>query len=164
MRRPPRDPGAAVITRRMWYGTAVAASVMAAGTLLVLDAGLPGGLIEGGGGIERARTMTFNTLVLYQLFDAFCVHSDTESALRALLRNHWVWIAVAASLALQGLVIHAPPLQRAFGTVAIGAGDWLVCIAVASTVVLAREGVKGWWRRADRRAAVVQELAERGSP
>jgi Ca2+-transporting ATPase len=148
MRRPPRDPAAVVITRRMWQGIAVAAPVMAAAALLVLDAQLPGGLIDGSGDVRYARTLAFNTLVLSQLCYVFCVHSDEESALRA-LRNRWLWLAAAGSLALQAAVIHVPSLQRGFGTVALDAGDWLVCVAVASTVVFAREAVKARWRRAE---------------
>ena len=33
----------------------------------------------------------------------------------------------------------------------IVAGDWLTCAAVGSIVVFAREDVKAWWRRTDRK-------------
>ncbi len=158
MRRAPRDPRAGVITARMWWSTALVATVMLAGTLFMLDAGLPGGLIEGTGTVEHGRTLAFNTLVLFQLFDAFCVHSDEESAARALFRNHWLWLAVAGGLLLQIGVIHLPSLQRAFGTAPLGMADWLSCIAVASSVVFAREAGKAWWRAVDRRTrALVRE-------
>ena len=151
MRRAPRDPRTGVITPRMWYGIALAAAVIAAGTLLTLDAGLPGGLIAGSGSVEYGRTLAFNTLVIFQLYAVFCARSDEDSVGRGLFRNAWLWLAVAAGLALQTAVIYLPGLQRAFGTVALGAGDWLLCAGVASTVVLAREAVKAWWRYADRR-------------
>ena len=51
MNQPPRPRGEGVITRRMWAGIFFVGVVMAAGTLLVLDASLPGGLIEGSGTI-----------------------------------------------------------------------------------------------------------------
>ncbi len=153
MRRAPRDPHAGVITRRMWYGIAAAAAVICSGTLLVLDAGLTGGLIEGGGRVEYARTLAFNTLVLYEFYDVFCIRSDEESAFRGLFRNAWLWLAVALGLALQAAVIYLPALQRAFGTVPLGAGDWLLCAAAASTIVFAREAGKAWWRAVDRRMA-----------
>jgi Ca2+-transporting ATPase len=38
----------------MWWGIGAAAVVIGAGTLLVLDAGLPAGLIEGSGSVEYA--------------------------------------------------------------------------------------------------------------
>ena len=154
MRRAPRDPRVGVITPRMWYGIALAAAVIGAGTLLTLDAGLRGGLIAGSGSIEYARTLAFNTLVVYQLYAVFCARSDEQSVVRGLLRNAWLWLAVAAGLALQAAVIYLPALQRAFGTVALGAGDWLLCAGVAFTVVIAREAGKTWWRSVDRRGAV----------
>jgi Ca2+-transporting ATPase len=40
---------------------------------------------------------------------------------------------------LQFVVVHTPFLQRAFGTTALAAGDWLSCIAVASSVLWLRE-------------------------
>ena len=39
---------------------------MAAGTLFVLDASLPGGFVEGSGDLRYAQTMAFTTLVLFQ--------------------------------------------------------------------------------------------------
>jgi Ca2+-transporting ATPase len=153
MRRAPRDPRSGVITRRMWWGIGVASVVMCVGTLLVLDAGLPGGLIEGHGDVRYARTMAFHVLVLYQLFDVYCIRSDEAGLAHGLFRNRWLWLSVAAAVLLQLVVLYVPAMQKAFGTVALSAGDWLVAVAVASTVVYARELLKWHWRRVDRRAA-----------
>jgi Ca2+-transporting ATPase len=46
---------------------------------------------------------------------------------------------VALSLLLQAAVIYVPFLQQAFSTEALGARDWLVCAAVASSVLWLRE-------------------------
>jgi Ca2+-transporting ATPase len=147
MRRAPRDPRAGVITATMWAGIALSALVIGAGTLAAMDAGLPGGLIEGAGTPEYARTLAFNTLVVYELYNVFCARSDRDSALRG-RANAWLWLAVAAALALQLAVIYLPTLQRAFGTVALDARDWLLCTGIAASVVLARELEKLWRRRA----------------
>jgi Ca2+-transporting ATPase len=56
--------------------------------------------------------------------------------------NHGLWGAIGASLALQVLVVYVPFLQRAFGTVALTAPDWALCIGIASTVLWLREGSK----------------------
>ncbi len=139
MRRAPRDPLEGVITTTMWAGIALAAVVVGAGTLLALDAGLPGGLIEGAGSVERARTLAFNTLVMFELFNVFCARSDRDGALHGLFANAWLWLSVATAAALQFAVIYVPALQRAFGTVALDAGDWLLCTGIACAVVAARE-------------------------
>jgi Ca2+-transporting ATPase len=153
MRRAPRAPGAGVITRRMSYGIGLAGVVMCVGTLLLLDAGLPGGLIEGHGSVEYARTLAFHTLVLYQLFAVFSARSDEASLSHGLFGNPWLWLAVTLALALQAAVLYVPALQRGFGTVPLDVGDWVLCTLVASTVALAREAGKTWWRAVDRRAA-----------
>ncbi|MEZ5764006.1 MAG: cation-translocating P-type ATPase [Xanthobacteraceae bacterium] len=135
MRRPPRPRHEGVITAQMWRNIFAVGAIMAIGTLAVLDAALPGGLIEGSGSIAYGRTMAFTTLVLFQLFNAFNARSDDRSVLRGLFRNAWLWSAVALSLALHAAVIYTPLLQEAFSTVALGAGDWLLCAAVASSVL-----------------------------
>jgi len=160
MTRPPRPRGEGVITGRMWVGIVYVGVVFAAGTLLVLDASLPGGLIEGAGDIAYAQTMAFNTLVLFSLFNVFNARSDEESAFARLLSNGWLWGALAVSLLLQAAVIYVPFLQRAFSTVSLGPADWLACAAVASSVLWLRELSKIVARR---RPAPVQPLENRRS-
>ena len=113
--------------------------VMAAGTLLVLDARLPGGLIEGSGTMRYAQTMAFTTLMLFQLFNVFNARSDEESAFAACFRTtgsgrrspcrsccRWRW-STCRSCSRRS----RPP--------ASSAGDWLLCAAVASSVLWLRE-------------------------
>ena len=139
MSQPPRPKGEGVITPRMWWGIMYVGAIMAAGTLYVLDASLPGGLIEGQGDVRYAQTMAFNTLVLFSLFTVFNSRSDEESAFAGLFANGWLWGAVVLSLLLQAAVIYVPFLQQAFSTVSLRAADWLHCAAVASSVLWLRE-------------------------
>jgi Ca2+-transporting ATPase len=139
MNQPPRPRDEGVITRRMWAGIFLVGLVMAAGTLLVLDASLPGGLIEGGGTIRYGQTMAFTTLMMFQLFNAFNARSDKESAFAGVFWNHWLWGAIGLSLLLHVAVVYVPFLQEAFSTVSLSAGDWALCAAVASSVLWLRE-------------------------
>ncbi len=139
MKDPPRKPGTPVIDRQMWFGIFFVGVVMAVGTLLMLDYGLPGGLIAGSGDIDYARTMAFTTLVFFQLFNVLNARSDTASAFHKLFTNKWLWLALLFSAALQLVVVYTPALQSAFGTMALSPLDWLVCIAVASSVLWLRE-------------------------
>ena len=142
MLQPPRPPGEGVLTAQMWRGILLVGVVMAVGTLYVLDASLPGGLIEGDGTLPYAQTMAFTTLMLFQLFNVLNARSDVRSAFAGLFSNPWLWGAVAASLALQAAVVYLPFLQRAFGTVPLSGADWLFSAAVASSVLWVREGSK----------------------
>jgi P-type Ca2+ transporter type 2C len=156
MREPPRPRRESVITRRMWIGIAEVGIVMAAGTLFVLDASLPGGFVAGAGEVRYGQTMAFTTLMLGQLFNVFNARSDDRSAFDGVFSNRWLWGAVALSLALQFVVIYAPFLQRAFSTVPLARGDWLRCAAVASTVLWVREASK-FVRRAVRRGRALPQ-------
>jgi P-type Ca2+ transporter type 2C len=142
MSQPPRPRSEGVINRRMRVAIGVVGVVMAAGTLLVFDAALPGGWIEGPGGIEYGRTMAFTTLMLFQVFNAFNARSEEHSAFHGLFRNHWLWAAVSLSVGLHLLVIYVPFLQAAFGTVRMDGWDWIRSIAVASSVLWVAETAK----------------------
>jgi P-type Ca2+ transporter type 2C len=139
MRQPPRPRGERVITRRMWAGILLVGAIMAAGTLLVLDASLPGGLIEGSGNMRYAQTMAFTTLVFFSLLTVFNARSDERSAFAGMFSNKWIWGAVLLSLLLQAAVVYIPFLQQAFSTLSLSLGDWLRCAAVASSVLWLRE-------------------------
>jgi len=142
MDMPPRSKAEGVITRRMWLGIFSVGAVMAIGTLFVLDRSLPGGFIDGAGDLRHAQTMAFTTLMMYQLFNVFNARSDERSAFAGMFANHWLWAAVGLSLALHVAVIYTPFLQQAFSTTALGAGDWLLCAIVASSVLWLRELAK----------------------
>jgi len=150
MDAPPRARGEGVITRRMWFGIVQVGVVMAAGTLFVLDAALPGGFVEGAGTMRYAQTMAFTTLMLFQLVNVLNARSDERSAFAAGPPNRWLAVAVALSLVLHLAVIYVPPLQAAFSTVALSAGDWLRCALVASSVLWVRELSKLAARRVSR--------------
>jgi magnesium-transporting ATPase (P-type) len=115
---------------------------MAVVTLVALDLRLAGGYLGGAGGIDEARTMAFTTLVLAQLFNCFNARSDRDSAFHRLFTNRWLWGAIALSAVLQIAVVHVPFMNEAFDTTPLDAGDWLICVALASVVLWAVEAKK----------------------
>ena len=166
MDEPPRPRAEGVITCRMWAGIFFIGVVMAAATLTMLDACLPGGLIEGSGDTRYAQAMAFTTLTLAQLFNVFNARSDERSAFADLFRNRWLWAAVGLSLLLQVAVTYVPFLQSAFSTVGLSASDWLSCAAAASSVLWLRELGKLLTRamgRAGRRAPSHQAVSPPGT-
>lgn len=135
MSRPPRRPHESVIDARMWMGVVQIGLVMAVVTLLTIDLFLPGGLIQGTHDIETARTAGFTVLVLAQLFNCFNARSALTSAFHRPFANPWLWAAVSVSALLQVVVVHVELFNRAFGTVPLTAEQWLICLAMASTVL-----------------------------
>lgn len=92
--------------------------------------------------MRYAHTMAFTTIVLFSLFMVFNARAGERSAFAGLFANHWLWVAVLASLALQAAVVYVPFLQAAFSTAPLGARDWLICAAVGSSVLWIREAWK----------------------
>jgi Ca2+-transporting ATPase len=159
MNRPPRDPRTNVITPSMWWDIVFVGVVMMLGTLLVLDFALPGGLIGGNRDLPYGHTMTFTTLVFFQLFNVFNARFLDRSAFHLLLSNIWLWVAVGVSLVLQIAVVYIPLLQEAFSTVPLAVVDWLVCAGVGSSVLWLSEVKKlilGRSRTSTPRATVVR--------
>jgi Ca2+-transporting ATPase len=137
----------------MWRGILFVGAVIAVGTLLVLDASQPGGLIEGQGTMAYAHTMAFTTLVFFSLFNLFNSRSDVMSAFHGLFSNTWLWRAVALSIALQVAVVYVPFLQKPFSTQPLRPADWLLCGAAGSSVLWLREVDKLFTRARLRRSA-----------
>ena len=150
MDRPPRPRDEGIITRRMWGGVILVGAASAAAALLVLDASLPGGLIEGDGSLRRGQTMAFTTLVFCSLLTVFTARSDEESAFSRLFSNPWLWGAVGLSIVLQVAVVHIPFLQLAFSTTDLSLLDWGRCVVAASSVLWIRELTKLVSRRSRR--------------
>src|SRR5688500_2139137 len=123
----------------MWRVIVIVGIIMVAGSLIVLDASLAGGFVQGYGCLTFAQTLAFTTLMLFQVCNVANAWSDQPSAFVHLFTNPWLWVAMGASLPLQLVVVYVPFLQRGFGTVGLSASDWLLCTAVASSVLWLRE-------------------------
>ncbi|MEP7102360.1 MAG: cation-translocating P-type ATPase [Burkholderiales bacterium] len=135
MARPPRRPDAHAVDARMVSGVLQIGAVMAAVTLLTLDMGLPGGLIEGSGDLVTARTEAFTVLVFAQLFNCLNARSERASAFVHLFANGWLWGAIGVSAGLQIAVVELGFLNLAFGTTPLSGRQWLLCAVMASTVL-----------------------------
>ena len=94
------------------------------------------------------RTLQYTTLSLVTGDGLLTADTDTWRPARRLvqpafhrdtLANRWLWIALGGVVLLQVGVTHVGFLQRLFDTTSISVLQWLVCIAVASSVVVIEE-------------------------
>jgi Ca2+-transporting ATPase len=137
MQEPPRAPGTNILTLKRVIRLVAYGAIMATGTLglffyslLSLD-------------IPRAHTLAFTTFVLFQVFNAFNARAEHESAFNSqFFTNAKLWLALAAVVSLQVLVVHWPPAQAIFHTTDLTALDWALAIGVASSVLLLDEARK----------------------
>jgi Ca2+-transporting ATPase len=169
MERPPRRQSVGIITSGGWLMIVGVGVIMMLGTLFVLDAYYPGGLstalVRFPNDLDlaerHARTMAFTTLVLFQMFNVFNNRSPTRTAFTLAYFNPLLWSSVALSILLQVMVVYLPPMQRAFRTTALSAGDWLVAAGVSAAVLIVVEIAKVMVRSraaaepGERRATVV---------
>lgn len=134
MSRPPRPTSEHILTKPRWVAIISSATIMALGALLVL-AFAPGHDTKAGIA-SIAGTMAFNTFVVAQFFNILNSRHDTRSVFhRSTFTNRPLWISLTIVLSLQIAVTHVGPAQRLFDTTSISAVQWLICIAVASTVL-----------------------------
>jgi Ca2+-transporting ATPase len=123
MSRPPRPMSEKILTRDRWAAISLSAIVMALGTLAILQ-------------FADDKTMAFNAFVLFQFFNILNSRSDTLSVFRRhTFTNIRLWIALGAVLLLQVAVTHVRQVEKLFDTAPISLGQWLIAIAVASTVL-----------------------------
>jgi Ca2+-transporting ATPase len=155
MKRPPRRHGSGILLNEDWVQLACVGLTMAVGTVAILDAYYPGGmftLFATGTSPNtfdetHARTMTFTTLMMYQLFGAYNCRSRRRSAFDGFLENKWLLAAIAFALGTHVLVVYVPFLQTAFQTVSLTATDWIVATAVSASLLVGMEIAKFFLRR-----------------
>ena len=146
MRRAPRPVSEKILTPQRWGAIVYSSVIMALGTLGVLI-WAPGPEAEAGVA-TAAGTMAFNTFVLFQFFNILNARSDRNSVFRRhTLTNPQLWIALVAVIVLQVGVTHVGFMQRLFDTTSISSTQWLVSIAVASSVLWFEELRKAFVRR-----------------
>ncbi|MEM2099407.1 MAG: HAD-IC family P-type ATPase [Candidatus Bathyarchaeia archaeon] len=134
MERPPRKPKERIINRDIMLNIAYVGVFMAIGTLWMFITGY------NSGGLQRAQTLAFTTIAMFQVFNALNCRSRTVSIFKlGLTTNKYLLGGIAASVSLQVLATLLPPLQIALGTISLSYMDWLIIILVSSSVLIADE-------------------------
>jgi Ca2+-transporting ATPase len=140
MERKPKDPNEPPITRDMLAIMVAVGLIMAIGTLLVFHFAF-----ESGVNIDRARTMAFTTLVMFQMFFVFSARSPYIPLHKlGFLGNKKLILAVGVSILLQLMIIYFQPLQAAFSTSPLELMDWVWIVLTASSVLIIMESFKTW--------------------
>ncbi|MCW4008270.1 MAG: HAD-IC family P-type ATPase [Candidatus Bathyarchaeota archaeon] len=134
MEQPPRKPKERIINRDIMLNIAYVGLFMAIGTLWIFTMGY------NSGGLQRAQTLAFTTIAMFQVFNALNCRSRTTSVFKpGLTTNKYLLGGIAASVSLQVLATLLPPLQTALGTISLSPVDWLLIILVSSSVLFADE-------------------------
>ncbi len=127
LQRPPRPPNEGVFARRLGW------RIVSRGVLIgVSTLGMFAGSLLLGAGLPLARTLTFATLVLSQLFHSFDCRSETRSIFEmGFTSNPYLLVAVLSSIGLLLLAIYPPWAAQTFRTVPLDLANWLAVVAVS---------------------------------
>jgi P-type Ca2+ transporter type 2C len=142
MKRKPRPSDEPLLPRSLmlWLGTA--GLVMALGTLAVAWWG------DDEHGIEFGRTMAFTTFALFNLFFSFTCRDERRSIFNLDTFDDGKFL-LASGLSVVAIVLGTEfsLFQRFLDTTGLSLEQWLLCIAVALTIVAVSEVRKIFLRR-----------------
>lgn len=94
------------------------------------------------------QTIVMSTVVLLQVIQAHASRSSSDSVFRLNPFSNRALLATSGLIvALQALVIYAPPIQQIFGTAALAANQLVVPIGAGLLVLAIIEGAKWFGRR-----------------
>jgi magnesium-transporting ATPase (P-type) len=151
MNRPPRAPGAPLLSRFILVRTALVAVLMTASAVGVFLYEYSTDVRLGhdpAAALAEAQTVAVTTIILFQAIYLLNCRSLTETAFRiGLFTNKHVYFGIATALALQLCLVYLPVLNRLFHTHPLDARDWIapVVVALAGLPVISLE--KRLWRR-----------------
>ncbi len=130
MHRKPRDPQQPILTRHLMF------RICLVGILLLIGAfGLFEWELSHGESLVTARTVAVNVFVFGEIFYLFNCRSLRYSMFHVgVFSNLWVIFGVCSMILLQLLFTYWPPMQRLFGTAAIGYDEWLLIIGVGIVI------------------------------
>ncbi len=116
--------------------TVVSGLCMAAGTVYIFSQ-------YTGVGAAIASTMTLTTLAAYQWFHAWNCRSRSLSLTKlSLFGNMPLVYATGIVIVLQLVSMYTPIFQKLLHTTPLTLSQWLLCIAIASSVIVADEARK----------------------
>jgi P-type Ca2+ transporter type 2C len=134
LKQPPRPTSEGILTRMMMARVLTLSPVIAIGTLSVFNH------YESTAGLVMGQTMAFTTLVSFEWWRAVSTRSMSTSIFRMNpFGNRLLILGISFAAVLQMVVLYWGPAQQVFGTTAIGAAEWGVALAVASSVMIVDE-------------------------
>ena len=97
--------------------------------------------------LAKAWTISLTLLAVFQWFNAWNCRSENESIFRTNpFENKFMVLATVAAFSFQMLAVYNPLFQKFLYTVPLALSDWLVIIALATSIIWVEEARKFLWR------------------
>jgi len=94
-------------------------------------------------GEQKAKTIAFTTLVMFQMFAAIGSRSIRPfKSFSKILENKWLIIGISSSIILQLAIIYLTPLQQIFETTPLSLNDWTEIITISIIGFIIMEATK----------------------
>ncbi len=129
--RRPRPPQEGVVSAVLWERTAIAAVVMAAGTLLMFHLQL-----DNGANLDEARSVALTTMVIFQALHVGNSRSETLSAFaKSPFSNRFLFVGTLGAVAIQVAALYLPFTQFALRLEPIAFRTWIEILAISLSVI-----------------------------
>jgi len=136
LKRPPRDPKQSLLSRPQWTGIALQSVGLATATFAALIAAR----VWLGLDNDAVITVTFLTLAFAQLWHVFDMrHPSSRLLSNDIVRNPWIWAALAACTALLVVPAYTPALAGILGLTPPTAAMWAVVMACSLAPMIATQ-------------------------
>ena len=134
MNKAPRSPKEPLLGKSLILHMVFVAAIISAFTIGIFQ------LYEPSHGFYYARTMAVNMLIIGEMFYLFNCRNMHHTILgKDFWRNKMAFILAGILFAIQLAYTYLPPMQQAFGSVALRAIDWLYLLAGGTVIFLAME-------------------------
>jgi P-type Ca2+ transporter type 2C len=144
MNRPPRQRDEGVLARRHWYAIGSFGVVMSVPVLGVLAYAVLGLGVSN----QVATTMSFLTLAFAQLWHVFNMASPASPILHNdVIRNGWVWGAIALSAGLVVLAVYVPVLSVVLNVATLNPQQWLIVLGASLSPLVLGQALRPLRRR-----------------
>ena len=134
----PRPHGEGVLNRTMWLRTVITGTWMGMGTLLVYRLAHEAEL-----SLEHCRTLALITVVMFNFFQVFSARAERKSLFTLNpFGNPFLLISAIIALFIQWGLTVWPAAAALLGLTTLSVGEWLLCFAIGSSVLLIVEAEK----------------------
>jgi Ca2+-transporting ATPase len=139
MMQKPRNPKEKLLSGYILLKILVLVPILFTGTLLLFIWELE----VAGATVQKAQTVAFVTLIMFELFHTFNARSLHSSSFnKNFFKNPYIFIAVGVSFLFTLIAVYWAPAQAILGTQALYLKDWIIIIAVSISVLVINEVIK----------------------